>query len=311
MVSKLSKYGKRNPKNEEIKVKMRTIFLFLLVFFQFSLGAKEIESSYRKALHKRNFHYISGVDYIYVINAKKDLTKFRELKKQFGKYDIVPYRFNALEASKLTYKDISNVGLRPTKVFGYDALQVKRSGKNWILSLHQMLDINCAYFNEAIKIEEISRNIDFLSVIYDAYKSKYKTVWIMEDDAEILMDPNIITGYLVQMKMKHPNWDILYTDVDSRNTEDPYYTDYFYPLRPDVRFEHVEVYEDRATASYPISKVGLRHGSCSFILNRKAMKKILDYYHKNRFFIPFSVEVQMIPNLKLYCLKDEVVTNRT
>ncbi len=291
---------------------MRIILFFFLFFCQFSLGAKDIEASYKKALHKRDFHHIYGIDYIYVINANKDLNKFRDLKKQFGKYDIVPYRFNAVEASKMTYNQLSNVGLHPIESSGYDSLQVKRSGKNWILSQQPMVDLKYTYFHRQIKVEEISRNIDFLSVIYDAYKSKYKTVWIMEDDVEILVDPNILIGYITQIKRDHPNWDVLYTDIDSRNRLDPYFSDYTYfsyPLRPDVAFEDIKFYQERGNDSYPISKLGLRRGAHSFIINRKAMKKILDYYHKHRFFIPFSVELQLIPSLKLYCLRDEVVTN--
>jgi hypothetical protein len=249
---------------------MRIILFYFLVFFQFSLGAKDIETSYKKALHKFDDCRISGIDYIYVINEKKDLNKFRALKKKFAKYDIFPYRFNAQNPSKMTYNQLFNVGMRPTRSHFLPGLQLKRSGKNWILAHDLIIDIRCAYFNPEIKLEEISRNVDFLSVIFDAYKSKYKTVWIMQDDVKILYNPNILSAYVAKMDKDSPRWHVLYTDFISKRESDADFRDFSYPLRCDINFAFAKTYEQRETNKSPVSRLGLRRGGTSFIINKKA-----------------------------------------
>lgn len=292
---------------------MRLIVFLFLGFFAFTLRGGELERSYKEAKHKRPFHVIAGIDYIYVINAKKDIGKFRELKKRFSKYDIVPYRFDAVDASNLTYKTLSNVGYRTGKAMEFDATEVTRDGKNTIFRNAMIADPKAVYFHQSMTLGSIARNLDFLSVMYDAYKSKYKVAWIMQDNVQILIDPNVLTGCLVEMEEQDPKWDILYTDLGSRDKHAPSYEDFIQPMRPDVEFEEPGFYASRRTESYmscyPAMRLGLRTGAESFLVSRAGMRKILSYYHKHRLFIPFEVEIQLIESLNSYELCREVVTD--
>jgi hypothetical protein len=292
---------------------MRVILFVFLAFSALILRGGELESSYKKALHKRPFHSIVGIDYIYVINAKKDLPLFRDLKKRFSKFEIVPYRFNAVEASNLTYKTLLNVGYRTRGAIDFEATEVTRCGKNTVFQTGVISDPKAVYFHKCMTLGAIARNLDFLSAIYDAYKAKYKVAWIMTDKIRILVDPNILTGYIVEIGDHDQRWDVLYTDMGSRDKNAKHFTDFVQPMRPDVEFNDAEYYlsrkKDEEDPSYIATRVGLRRGAESFLVSRSGMKKILDYYHRHRFFTPFDVEIQLIDGLRSYELSREVVTD--
>ena len=294
---------------------MREIFLLLLTYvFTFispPLDAKDITFYCKKALHKQDFHSISGVDYIYVINAKKDLTRFRKLKADFAKYDIIPYRFDAMQSSKLNYKILSGIGYNTKRgTSPAPGLKVVKSGKNLILEIDQMLSENSTYYHSSMSLARIARNLDYFSIIFDAYKSKYKSIWVMEDTAKVLVNPNIMTGIIIKLEEKDPNWDMLYTDKESRSHNPLMMCNLMRPLRIDEDFFSEEFYEDREKIEYPFDSLGLRSGAYSFILSRRAIKKIVEYYKTHNFFIPFETEIQIIPKMNRYVLMDEVVTNR-
>jgi hypothetical protein len=56
-------------------------------------------------------------------------------------------------------------------------------------------------------------------------------------------------------------------------------------------------------------KVGLLRGAHSYILNRKGMKLILDYYFEHKIFIPYWFEIQVIPGMVPYAVPEPVTRN--
>lgn len=56
-------------------------------------------------------------------------------------------------------------------------------------------------------------------------------------------------------------------------------------------------------------KVGLLRGAHSYILNRKGMKLILDYYFEHKIFIPYWFEIQVIPGMVPYVVPEPVTRN--
>jgi hypothetical protein len=58
------------------------------------------------------------------------------------------------------------------------------------------------------------------------------------------------------------------------------------------------------------SHVGLLKGAHSYILNRKGMKLILEWYQDHKIFIPYAQEIQIIPGMHPYCVPDPVTRNQ-
>lgn len=290
---------------------MRSFLLFLMCILCPSMYGRDITYFCKKAMHKSGEHSFSCIDYVYVINAKKDIDKFRMLKKAFQKYDITPYRFDAVNPNKLSYKTLFNIGFknRDNVFFGMEGLMLTKAGKSWMLHEYYLNQENRVYFHNQMTIFGIARNLDFLSVIFDAYKSKYDVAWIMTDDARIVKNPNMLTGYVCQIDQEYPDWDILYTDLESNEHRPTRFDNVGTPIRPDIEFETADFYLDRANDGYPIAKLGLRSGAYSFLISKRGMKKIINYYKENKFYIPFEIEVQIIKNIKSFVLKDEVVSN--
>jgi hypothetical protein len=232
------------------------------------------------------------------------------LKKSFKKYEITPYRFDAVDPAKMDYKTLKNIGFNVKEnLYQMQGLMLTKCGKNIMLQEYPMLKANSTYFHRQMTLFGIASNLNFLSVIFDAYKSKYDTAWVMEDNAKILVNPNILTGCLIQLDEEYPNWDILYTDKQSRAHRPLEFENIISPIRPDITFESSEFYKARETGDYPFGIVGLRSGAYSFIISKKGMKKVVDYYKQNKFFIPFEIEMQVIPKMNLFYLQDEVVTD--
>ena len=57
------------------------------------------------------------------------------------------------------------------------------------------------------------------------------------------------------------------------------------------------------------SHVGLLKGAHSYVLNRKGMKLILDWYTDHKIYIPYAQEIQIIPNMHPYCVPEPVTRN--
>jgi hypothetical protein len=56
-------------------------------------------------------------------------------------------------------------------------------------------------------------------------------------------------------------------------------------------------------------RVGLLRGAHSYVLNRKGMKLILDYYFEHKIFIPYWFEIQVIPGMVPYAVPEPVTRN--
>ena len=286
--------------------------LFACILLASGLQAGSFEDCFKKAKHKRDTHSILGVDMIYVINEHKNLRQFKQIKKDFDDYGIVPYRFNAVDPKSMSYTMLSKVGVRMINTRSdFTALRLRKGLLKPSLKPSIMDDGEKTYFSNTMTMKKIARNLDFLSVIYDAYRSKKNCVWIMEDNVEICKDPLTLTTRLVELDKADPVWDVLYTDLDAKiepgSKEDD--SEIFYINRPDLTFGTIDTYVNRAQNLGNFQEIGLRTGAYSFLLSRHGMKLILDYYHKNHIFVPFAQEILLIPGIHPYGLPDPIVTN--
>ncbi len=302
---------------------MRWFFLLALCCFSFFGPLHSgIESSFSQCKHKKHLNFVEGVDFMYMINLKKNIDTFRSHKTEFNKYDIIPYRYNAQDPSLLSYKKALNLGVRgSSKCSNFDALVVKRDLVKWFFS-HKiirpkftpalMTNEDKTYFHPCMNKESISRDLDYLSIISDAYKSKYKVVWVMDDAVKIASDPNRIEGYLLDLQSIDRRWDVLYTDPLEQTESWPTGAETNMISRPDVKLNYDKPEFDHETGlhiSEKILQIYTRSKAESFLISKHGMKKILTYYHKNHFFIPFATELPLIPGIKAYATNEPIVTS--
>src|SRR5207237_6605093 len=74
------------------------------------------------------------------------------------------------------------------------------------------------YFVHCMALGAIGCSLSHISVLQDAYDSGYETIWVMEDDVEVLDDPHRLSDLVSELDtlVGPDRWDVLFTDVDYR-----------------------------------------------------------------------------------------------
>src|SRR5690606_37872622 len=54
------------------------------------------------------------------------------------------------------------------------------------------------YFCHCMPLGSIGIVLSHLSILQDAYDAGYETIWVMEDDIEVIQDPNIMSQRISQ-----------------------------------------------------------------------------------------------------------------
>jgi len=79
--------------------------------------------------------------------------------------------------------------------------------------------------------------------------------------------------------------------------------------RPLVELQPVEYYLKKTSLNSDITKIGMRFGSASMIVNRTGMKKILDYFKTYKIYFPYDIDYFFVPGINMYACNVDVVTN--
>ena len=125
-----------------------------------------------------------NIDFIYMINLDQRPEKWAHSIHQLIPYDILPYRFSAINGwEDLTVEIINDVGLKFSmngRGFHGDKLPhfKNRATSRFITSDRPIL---CT----ALPEEPIGCFLSHLSVLQDAYDRGFETIWVMEDDIEV------------------------------------------------------------------------------------------------------------------------------
>ena len=77
------------------------------------------------------------------------------------------------------------------------------------------------YFGPSNARGTIGIVLSHLSVLQDALDSGYDTIWVMEDDIQIIRNPRKLSKLIAKLDalVGKNGWDVLYTDQDSKNGE--------------------------------------------------------------------------------------------
>lgn len=251
-----------------------------------------------------------GIDFIYMINLDERPEKFAESKRQLAPYKIVPYRFSAVNGWKLSLEDIGKLALRVEPWMKNSIMGTRYPLDLGGQPLHEMLQPGKSYFSHCMTRGAIGIVLSQLSILEDAYRSGYKTIWVMEDDIEVIKNPNNLPKYIRQLDalVGKNNWDILFTDPDTKNRDGNYVPCLGYAKRPNFSPKNPDRFLVRKKISPIFSKINARYGTYSAIIKRSAIKKIRRFFKKYGVFLPYDMEFYLPENINLYTLNFDVVS---
>lgn len=287
------------------------LILNLLCLFTFTEIYAHIQDHLKKADNKSCSHSIPEIDFIYMINLDQRPEKFKKSIEQLAPYGINPYRFSAVNGWELSIEDVNDVGIKFKPGMPLDLM-----GTTYLIDgkwepIHEFMhNSNHTYFCHCMARGPIGIYLSHLSILKDAYDSGYETIWVMEDDIYVCKNPNEISLAITTLnKLEGKNgWDILFTDRDTRNQQGKYVPCLGYARRPNFIPENRKNASIRKVIGSNLRLIGARYGAYSMIVNRSGMKKILDFAFKYKIFLPFDMDMPLVPNLKMYTVLDDIVS---
>lgn len=274
------------------------------------LYGEALESYFKKCPHKEGDHSIRNIDFIYVINLDRRPEKYAGVLKEFAPYGINPYRFSAVNGWEIPLDKLMDLGVTYKKGMTPGIMGTYYDVANGGMPTHEMIaQIDKNYFSHCLSRGAVGIVLSHLSILQDAYDAGYETIWVMEDDIQVIRNPHLLSDLIVELDQTvgKKRWDILFTDRDTKNQKGEYVpcTAYakrpnFQPSRPE-RFAHT-----KQVGSF--RKIGARYGAYSMIVRRSGMKKILDFLKTYKVFLPYDMEFYLMNNIRLYTVKDDIVS---
>jgi len=298
----------------------KTILSLLIINIAFLNG--DITTHLKKANNKGDGHSMRNIDFIYMINLDQRPEKWKLSQDQLNPYGIYPYRFSAVNGWGLSLETINDIGVKysPGMKNGAIATSFHLNG-NYQRSHEIIQNEGQTYFAHGMARGTLGIALSHISILYDAYNSEYETIWVMEDDIEVVRDPHLISDLIDKLdrQVGKENWDILYTDQDSKNQEGQYVICLSYAPRPNYTPSNDEVFANRQliyntfnNEKFPtFHSVGARYGTYSMIIQRSGMKKILDFFQNYQLFLPIDMEIPQVPDIRLFTVHDDIVSTFT
>jgi GR25 family glycosyltransferase involved in LPS biosynthesis len=287
-------------------------WLFCLLFVSSYLYA-DLEPYLKKCPHKGNSHSIENVDFIYMINLDQRPEKLERSLNQLAPYGIEPYRFSAVNGWELTLEALNDVGLQfsPEMDRGIMGTCYPLNG-NFEPSHEFIQNEGQSYFCHCMARGTVGIALSHISVLQDAYDSNYETIWVMEDDIDVVADPRQVSSLIEELdrEVGHDNWDVLFTDRDIRDANGNRVTTYWAGRRPDfLVFTRLNDYTKKEQISNHFIKIGARSGGHSMILRRSGIQKLLRFFKAHQIFFPYDMEYILPTGIKLFTVVEDVVSN--
>ncbi|NGX26897.1 MAG: hypothetical protein K940chlam6_00823, partial [Chlamydiae bacterium] len=149
---------------------------------------------------KSDIHKMRNIDFIYMINLDQRPEKFEKSINKLHPYGIYPYRFSAVNGWELSLEDINNIGVKyaPGMVGGFMGT-IYLPDDEFQASHELIQNYDRTYFCHCMSRGAMGIVLSHLSILKDAYESGYETIWVMEDDIEVLQDPTILSDLIDQL----------------------------------------------------------------------------------------------------------------
>ena len=243
------------------------------------------------ALDKIGYQGIKNVDFIYMINLDRRPEKLKQSFDQLALYNIVPFRFSAVNGKDKPLKEIAELGVTYTPDMAPNVnIPMHTPGGVWGTYYseqdgphHELIATpNRNYFYYPLGKGELGCLLSHLSILKDAYDAGYNTIWVMEDDIQVIQNPHLISSLIKKLNglVGKNSWDILFTDQDTKDKNGNYVICRSYAPRPNFSPADPERFARTQEVGSKFRKVGARYGAYSIIINRCGIKKLLDFFYR-------------------------------
>lgn len=301
-------------------MKYNGLIFLVFIYLSQTLLSEEIEKYFKPALNKTEESKMLNVDYIYMINLDERPEKFEQSAEQLHRFGIYPYRFSAVNGWKLPLSTINALGYRYDPetpffengictYFINDAIGIENSKLSFIQKIEPILKPGRTYFSTHLRLGTIGIVLSHSSILQDAFDSQYETIWVMEDDIEVIQDPHILSKRISELDelIGQENWDILFTDQDTKDHEGNYVPCYSCAWRPNFLPCNPNRFKNRNTIG-EFRQIGSRYGAYSMIIRRSGVIKILEFIKKYKIFLPYDLDYNMPDDIKMFTVIDDIVS---
>ena len=288
----------------------RYVAIVLMTCF-FSSLYSNVFDHLKPAEGKSDIHKMRNIDFIYMINLDQRPEKFEKSINKLQPYGIYPYRFSAVNGWELSLEDINNIGVKyvPGMVGGF--MGTMYLPEDEFHASHELIqNYDRTYFCHCMSRGAMGIVLSHLSILKDAYESGYETIWVMEDDIEVLQDPTILSGLIDQLDgaVRHDGWDVLFTDRDTKDRNGNYVCCKSIAKRPNYSSEENKIFYNSNNLNKQFRKLGLRYGAYSMIIRRSGMEKLLNFYKTHQIFLPYDMDYYFAKNIKMFTVLNDVIS---
>lgn len=288
---------------------MNRFFFGFLV--SLSLLYADISDYFKPVVNKPETSGVANIDFIYMINLDERPEKLASALERLAPYHITPCRFSAVNGWNLSLEAINDLGVQYESWMesGVWATSYPLEGNK--IPQHEIAGIpGKTYYCHCMALGSIGCILSHLSVLQDALDSGYQTIWIMEDDIEIIQNPHLVSELTVELDdlVGKDGWDVFFTDQDTKNTEAVYVPCSSYAWRPNYKPLDTARFAQRKDVGSKFRQIGSRYGSYSMILRRSGIKKILNFLKCYQLFLPYDMEYTQPANIRLFAVKEDVVS---
>ncbi|HEX2583362.1 MAG TPA: glycosyltransferase family 25 protein [Chlamydiales bacterium] len=273
----------------------------------------DLQEHFKKAEGKGDYHRIRNIDFIYTINLDQRPEKFASCNQQLNPYGIFPYRFSAVNGWELSLEAINDVGVKFENWMagGYRGTfyEAQFEGN----PEHEYIQkIGRTYFCHCMSRGAIGIVLSHLSILQDAYDAKYKTIWVMEDDIEVIEHPSKISFLIDRLDalVGKDGWDVLFTDRDTKDQNGEYVSSTSFAWRPNFEPPDPKIFKKTIDIDRDFRRIYSRFGAYSMIVRRSGVKKILDHFKKNHIFLPYDMDFYLVPGIRFFTVQKDIVSTQ-
>lgn len=259
-------------------------FFFFLPVFLFSTYQEDLLEYLRPCFFKEGSQErgIEGIDIVYVINLDKETKRWEYMQQCLSAFNLVAVRYSAICGKEIARKELK---------YFYNRCLYKKKERFHITP------------------GQIGCFLSHLSILKEIVENQINVAWILEDDVTFMKDPRpYLESVLKELNEKKVSWDVIYTDLGSRNKNKDgslVFFNFESGFSSDFKKGIEEKIKIRGEHFLEIER---RFGTYSMIVSQGGAKKILDYFLKNKMEYSYDVDLNFCPGKVFLQTKEDVVS---
>lgn len=221
------------------------------------------------------------IEHIYVLNLDIRKDRWLKTKQQLESFGLSPVRFSAVNGWIMDRRKLKNL-------------------------YKQRVENSCSSY---LTPGQVGCFLSHTAVLKDAFIKGYNLIWVLEDDIIVLQNLNHINNLLKEMDSFDSNWDLLFTDIDTRGLDinEIWTFDSFLKHSFDYRLVREENFIPQENEFF--KRIEYRLGAHSMFISKQGIKKLLEYLENHKISYPIDIQIHCCPAKRFYVSKQEFVTH--